>query len=306
MAIKLPKIFLDSGNPEETKQAKALLGFLDGQTTNPSLVVKNPEVQKSIKKGKKLKVNELLSLYKEIITQIDKDIAGPLSVEVYANWDTKASTMLKQAEEMFSWGRNIHVKFPTIPEGLKASAEFVKSTGPANMTLVFNQQQAGAIYSATLETKKPCFVSPFVGRWDDRGMNGIDLVKNIIKMYKKFDKQTHTKNHVLVLSASIRSLEHFYASIVNGADMITVPLKIIQAWVDAECWMPDEKYHYPQGSLKALLYNDLPYHKDYTQYNVVQKEGDLLDEGLNKFANDWDSLIEVNAKPNKSPKTKPE
>src|SRR3989344_1507695 len=183
MSIKLPKIFLDSGNPQDTKKAKGLLGFLDGQTTNPSLVAKNPEVQKFIESGKKLSSKELLKFYRDIIGEMEKQIAGAISVEVYADWETKAAEMLKQAENMSSWGRNIYIKFPTIPEGVRAAAEFVKKGGRVNMTLVFDQNQAGAVYAATLPSKQPAFVSPFIGRWDDRGYYGLDLVKNIVKMY---------------------------------------------------------------------------------------------------------------------------
>src|SRR3989338_8815064 len=108
MSIKLPKIYLDSGNPEETKRAKGILGFIDGQTTNPSLVAKNPEVVTFLSQGKKLTEKELYDFYKQIVTEIQKELSGPLSVEVYADWDTKAAAMLTQAEEMSTWGKNIY------------------------------------------------------------------------------------------------------------------------------------------------------------------------------------------------------
>ncbi len=292
MSIKLPKIYLDSGDPAETKKAKGLLGYLDGQTTNPSLVAKNPEIQKFLASGKKLTEDTLLGEYKRIIAEIDKEIAGPLSVEVYADWDTKASTMLKQAENMFTWGHNIYVKFPTIPEGLKAAHEFVKTGGRVNMTLVFDQNQAAAIYAATTETKQPAFVSPFIGRWDDRGFNGLDLVKNIIKMYKKFDKQRgQKKEHVLVLAASIRSMEHLYASIFLGADILTIPTKLIEQWIQEEKWIPDERYRIKEDGLKSLIYEELPFKQNYQEYVVEKKDDDLLNEGLQKFVKDWKNLI---------------
>ncbi|QQS44695.1 transaldolase [Candidatus Roizmanbacteria bacterium] len=293
MSIKLPKIFLDSGDPEETKKAKSLLGFLDGQTTNPSLVAKNPEVQAYLAKGNKLKEDELLNMYRQIIEKIDKEIAGPISVETYADWDTKADQMLAQAKEMHKWGRNIYIKFPTIPEGLKAANEFVKGGGKVNMTLVFDQNQAAAVYAATLPTFQPAFVSPFIGRWDDRGYRGLDLIKNIIKMYKEFDsKRNEHKQHVEVLAASIRSLDHFYASIFLGADIVTIPMSIIRDWIEQERWVPDEKYRIDTEGLHAILYKELAYHDDYTQYEVVKEEGSLLDEGLNKFVQDWNNLLD--------------
>ncbi len=295
MSIKLPKIFLDSSDPAETIKAKSLLGRLDGQTTNPSLVAKNPEVQKYVASGKKLTEKELLSRYKTIIGEIEKEIAGPLSVEVYADWSTDAKTILKQAEDMFTWGKNIYVKFPTIPAGLQAAHEFTKNGGRANMTLIFDQAQSAAVYSATFHPEHSSnvhFLSPFIGRWDDRGYDGLDLVKNIIKMYKKFDKQNNVKkSHVEVLAASIRTLDHFYASIFLGADIMTIPLKTINQWIEQEKWMPDEKYRIKTSGLKSIIYQDIPFKQNYEEYTIDKTEGNLLDEGLKKFAKDWNALL---------------
>lgn len=296
MSIKLPKIFLDSSDPAETIKAKSLLGRIDGQTTNPSLVAKNPEVQKYIASGKKLTEKDLLARYKAIIGEIEKEIAGPISVEVYADWSTDAATILKQANDMFTWGKNIYVKFPTIPAGLKAAHEFTKNGGRANMTLVFDQMQSAAVYAATLPGKtQPSvahFISPFIGRWDDRGFNGLDIVKNIIKMYKKFDKQRNAKkSHVEVLAASIRTLDHFYASIFLGADILTIPVKTILQWIDQEKWMPDEKYRIQTAGLKSILYQDIPLKENFEEYTIDKSEGGLLDEGLKKFAKDWNALL---------------
>jgi transaldolase len=294
MSIKLPKIFLDSGDPEETKKAKGLLGYLDGQTTNPSLVVKNPDIQKFLASGKKLTEEALLGEYKRIIEALHKELAGPISVEVYADWNTKAADMLKQAENMFTWGRNVYIKFPTIPEGVKAAHEFVQKGGRVNMTLVFDETQAAAVYAATEKTTQPAFISPFIGRWDDRGYNGLDLVKNILKLYKKFDKiKKAKKSHVLVLAASIRHLDHLYASIFLKADIATVPLKLIQEWVHEETWIPDEHYRVKEDGLKSLIYEDLQLKKNFEEYVIEKKDGDLLDEGLNKFVKDWKALIQM-------------
>ncbi|MBP9690535.1 transaldolase [Candidatus Woesebacteria bacterium] len=293
MSIKLPKIFLDSGDPEETKKAKSILGFLDGQTTNPSLVAKNPEVQKFVAEGKKLKEEELLNLYRQAIQEIDKEIAGPISVETYADWDTTSDAMLEQAKEMKKWGRNIYVKFPTIPAGIKAANEFVKTGGKVNMTLVFDQQQAAAVYAATLPTFQPAFISPFVGRWDDRGFRGVDLVRNIIKMYDVFNKKRNEHRvHVEVLAASIRTLEHFYAAIVLGADAITISLPLIREWLEDQRFVPDEKYRIETEGLRSMIYQDIPYHDDFTQYSIEKVDGSLLNEGLNKFVSDWNNLLD--------------
>lgn len=286
MSIKLPKIFLDSGNPDETRRAKGLLGFLDGQTTNPSLVAKHPEVL-----DKKLKEEDLLKFYKDIVVEIEKEISGPISVEVYSDWESTAETMLKQAENMFNWGKHIQVKFPTTQEGVKASLAFLKNEGRVNMTLVFDQIQAAAVYTLSQQTEKPTFCSPFLGRWDDRGCNGLDLLKNIIKMYRKFDKKTNSKTGVKVLASSIRTLEHLYGSIFLGADMITIPFKLIEEWVRNERFIPGENYRIQNNGLKSMVYSDVPFLSDPLQYEIKKVDGDLLDEGLKKFATDWKSLI---------------
>lgn len=298
MSIKLPKIFLDSGDPEETRKAKGLIGVVDGQTTNPSLVAKNPEIQKHIASGKKLTEVELLNYYKQMIGELDKQLAGPISVETYADWDTTAEQMLAQADDMYTWGRNIYIKFPSVPEGIKAAHEFVKKGGRVNMTLVFTQEQSAAVYAATLPAKQPSFISPFMGRWDDRGFNGLDIVKNIYKMYKKFGSQrksnivvSNTKTHVNILAASIRTLDHFYGSIFLGADALTVPIKILYEWVQEEKWIPDEHYRSPISGLKSLIYKDLPLLEDFSKYEIDKSEGTLLDEGMKKFAADWKKLI---------------
>lgn len=292
MSIKLPKIFLDSGNPEDTKKAKALLGHLEGQTTNPSLVAKHPQVQKYMSEGKKLTETELLSLYKQIVEEIGHEIAGSISVEVYADWNTTAKQMLKQANNMFTWANNLHIKFPTTQEGVKAAHEFVKNGGRVNMTLIFDQTQAAAAYVATTDSSESHFVSPFIGRWDDRGYNGLNLVKNILRMFKTYNKRFgKKKSHMSILAASIRNLSHFYACIFMGADIVTIPLSVIQEWIHQERWMPDERYRIDTKGLKTLRYEDIPQKKNFDEYIIPHTEGDLLDEGIKKFTSDWNKLL---------------
>ena len=175
------KIFLDSGDPAETRAAFLALGFLDGQTTNPSLVAKNPETA-----GKKFSKDELISFYRKVVEEISSLIPkGSVSVEVYADALTSAEEMLKQARIFNKWISNAHVKFPTTTEGLKAAEIAVREGIKVNMTLVFSQQQAAAVYMATKGAKKgDVFISPFAGRLDDIGENGMDVISNIVKMYK--------------------------------------------------------------------------------------------------------------------------
>ncbi len=291
--IKLPKIFLDSGDPDETRRAKGILGHIDGQTTNPTLISKHPEVQKMQQGGIKMSEEALMKFYKEVVAQIEREIAGPISVEVAADWDTQAQEMLKQAHEMVTWGRNIYIKFPTTQEGVKAASEFVRSGHHVNMTLVFTQTQAAAAYAATLAgTIIPHFVSPFMGRYDDRGYLGLDLLKNIIKMYKNFGKQRNTSvRHVQVLASSIRTLDHFYGATFLGADALTVPLRVLTQWVHDEKWVPEGTYRPTGHGLKSLKYEDIPFKSNFEEYEVQKVEGDLLDEGLKRFATDWKRLL---------------
>ena len=215
------KIFLDSGDPQETKEAIKLLGFLDGQTTNPTLIAKSPEAQKRLSEGKKFTKDEALTLYRQTVREISSLIPnGFISVEVYADKNTGYEEMLKQAREMFVWIPNAHIKFPTTKEGLRAANIATKEGFRVNMTLVFTQEQAVAVHGATLgATKGNVFISPFVGRLDDRGEYGMDLVENILKMYGS------ANSHVEVLTASVRSIDHFTEAIRLGSDIITAPLK---------------------------------------------------------------------------------
>lgn len=284
------KIFLDSGDPAETKQALALLGFLDGQTTNPSLIAKNPATA-----GKKFSKQELLDFYRGVVGEVSSLIPeASVSVEVYADQNTSANEMLEQGRRFNSWIPNAHIKYPTIPEGLQAAEISVKEGMRVNMTLVFNQEQAAAVYVATLGAKKgKVFLSPFVGRLDDRGEKGMDLIANIIKMYEPGDK------HVEILVASVRSMEHFMRSLDLGADIITAPLKILKEW--AELGMPAVSSKQPvspgasrggsavSSQLKSISYQEIGLSKPWQEYNL--KHG-LTDKGLEKFAADWNSLID--------------
>lgn len=273
------KIFLDSGDPKETKQALEILGFLDGQTTNPSLVAKHPDAV-----GKKFSREEILNFYKKTIQEISVLLPnGSVSVEVYADQNTSAEEMLDQAVEFSGWIKNAHIKYPTTKEGLKAAYESIKQGMRVNMTLVFTQQQAAAVYAATLGAKKgDVFVSPFIGRLDDIGLNGLDLIGNIVKMYALGD------GHVEVLSASIRSLEHFVKAIETGSNIITAPLSAIKQWADAGMPQKISEIKFEDKNLKPIAYTQVDLNKDWQEYHL---DHELTEKGLAKFAQDWNNLI---------------
>ena len=160
--------------------------FVDGQTTNPSLIGKNPHIKERIASGHKLSNREEMDEYKKIVQTISPLVGDAgVSIEVFSDEKTTASEMLNQGREMFSWIPNAYIKYPCTSEGLRAAQMSVKQDMRVNITLCFLQQQAAAVYAATKGTKEPAYVSPFVGRLDDIGQNGMDVVRNI-----KFQRAT--------------------------------------------------------------------------------------------------------------------
>ena len=140
------KIFLDSGDPIETKNTISLLGFLDGQTTNPSLIAKNPQAQERLVNGKKFSRAEVYDFYQKVIKEIYQVIPnGSISVEVYADKKTTVDEMLKQALLMNSWIPTAHIKLPITHTGLEVARILVDKNINVNMTLCFNQLQAAAV-----------------------------------------------------------------------------------------------------------------------------------------------------------------
>lgn len=277
------KIFLDGGDPEETKQLIKTLGFLDGQTTNPTLISKNPMAQKRLTDGQKFTKEEIMDFYKQVVSEISKLIpSGSVSIEVYADENTSSSEMMDQAKRMWEWIPNAHIKFPTTKAGLAAAEESVRRGMNVNMTLVFSQEQAAAVYAATRGAiKGQVFVSPFIGRLDDKGENGMDLIKNIIKMYEQGD------GHVEVLTASVRSLDHFSAALSLGSDIITAPFKLIKDWKTKGLLIQDS-YNYDPKDLKPIEYKDLDLNQNWQEFDINHE---LTDAGIEKFASDWNALI---------------
>ena len=277
------KIFLDSGDVNETKEIINALGFLDGQTTNPTLIAKNPDAQKRLAEGNKFSAEEIMAFYKSVVSEISNLIPeGSVSVEVYADKDTSAEKLLEQGKDMFTWIPNAHIKYPTTSAGLEAASRSVTEGMRVNMTLVFTEEQAAAVYAATYGAKKgDVFVSPFVGRLDDKGLNGMDLIKNIAKMYQAGD------GHSEVLSASVRNMDHFLASIAYGADIITAPFKVLKEWADQGMPIPDENYKY-ETSLQPISYQEIDLEKPWRGYNIAHE---MTDAGVDRFASDWNGLI---------------
>jgi transaldolase len=278
------KIFLDSGDPRETKEISTLLGFLDGQTTNPTLISKNPKIAEKLKRGEKLKEKEAFKFYQKTAKEISQIIpAGSISLEVYADKTTSSEEMLAQARKMYSWIGNAWIKFPTTPEGIKTAQIALKEKMRVNMTLCFSQEQAAAVFVALKEAKKDqAFISPFIGRLDDKGENGMDLIKNILKMKKLI------KTNIEVLTASVRKLDHLLYAIYLGSDIVTAPFSVLKEWRENGLMMPSYDFQYQAPNLKPIPYKEidlnLPWQKIYASHP-------LTEIGLERFAQDWKSMV---------------
>jgi transaldolase len=284
----MSKIFIDGGDTEETRKADELLRTIrpewqrgiDGQTTNPTLVAKNPDIQRHLASGKKLTPEEALAEYCKIVQAIAKVTQGPISIQVIADQLTSADEMLRQARIYKDWIPNGVVKFPCIPEGLTAAEIFCQEF-PVNITLNFSQSQAAAVYQATRRANYQVFISPFVGRLDDRGENGMDVIVNELKMYRNGD------GHVDVLTASVRTLGHLMDAIHLQSPAITVPMKVFQEWANQKFPLPDDTFTYDAGGLKPIPYQQLSLDQDWRSYDLHH---DLTDAGLTRFTQDWQKI----------------
>jgi transaldolase len=275
------KFFLDSADPNETRQLLTILKNLSGQTTNPSLVVKNPKIKDFYEKNK-IDNQKLFELYKEAIVEIlEINPNLDVSVEVYADQKTSFQEILSQAKEIQAWnlGKNIRVKFPSTPNGIEAAIEYLKHNGKINMTLIFNQFQAAAIQKASenLQTKDNIVISPFIGRLDDIQENGIDLIKNIQKMYKK------SNSKIQILAASVRSERHLIECLNLKVDIITAGLESLKTISNLDL---NQKFQTPE--LKEIPYQKIDFNKTWQQ---IYKNDKLTEAGLIKFADDWNAVL---------------
>jgi transaldolase len=279
------KIFLDSGNPEETKQIKELMGFLDGQTTNPTLISKHPFAQEKISSGALFSAEEALGFYKQVVQQIADVIPrGAISIEVYADETTTKEEMLTQADEFNTWISHPHIKFPITHAGLAAAEQAVVDGMNVNLTLCFSQEQAASVYAATRGARKGhVFLSPFIGRLDDIGYDGVDVVRHIIQMFAQSD------HHVEVLAASIRTLDHFLRSLELGVDCITAPFSVLSEWATAGFPLQRAVPENTASQLHPIEFVTLDLNKPWQEYNSTHE---LTSQGLAKFVADWNSLVQ--------------
>ena len=189
------KIFIDTANVNEIKEA-ATWGILDGVTTNPSLIAKE---------GRDLK---------EVIEEICSIVDGPISAEVIS---LECDKMVEEALELVKLHKNIVIKIPMCIEGLKAVKILNEKNIKTNVTLIFSSQQAllAAKAGAT-------FVSPFVGRLDDIGMVGTNLIDEVSAIFKNHSIKTE------IIAASIRNPIHASECAIAGADIATIPFNVLK------------------------------------------------------------------------------
>ncbi len=189
------KFFIDTANRDEIKRGVEM-GMVDGVTTNPSLVAKEDKP------------------FEEILKDICAIVDGPVSAEVVS---LDADGMVAEAKELVKIADNIVIKIPMIVEGLKAVKQLTSLGIQTNVTLVFSSTQAllAAKAGAT-------FVSPFVGRLDDISQNGMELIEDIVTIYRNYGYTSE------VIVASVRNPLHVRDSLMIGADIATIPLKVIE------------------------------------------------------------------------------
>ena len=193
------RIFLDTANIDEIREA-ARLGVIRGVTTNPSLLAK-----------------ERTADMKAVVQEIASIVDGPISAEVLS---LEPEAMIREAAQVSSWAPNVVVKIPMSEAGREAISVLSREDIRTNLTLCFSLNQAllGATAGAT-------YVSPFVGRLDDIGQDGMQLVTDIVKMFDHFRISTQ------VIAASIRHPLHAVAAAKAGAHIATVPLGVLKQMI---------------------------------------------------------------------------
>lgn len=188
------KIFIDTANVDEIREAESW-GILSGVTTNPSLIAKE---------GRD---------FTEVVREITSIVDGPISAEVIS---LEHEGMIREARELARIHKNIVIKIPMTIEGLKAVSVLSKENIKTNVTLIFSSAQAllAAKAGAT-------YVSPFVGRLDDTGMDGMNLIEEIVRIFDNYAIDTE------IIAASIRHPIHVIQAALAGADIATIPYKVL-------------------------------------------------------------------------------
>lgn len=192
------KLFIDTANTDDIREAESL-GVICGVTTNPSLIAKEGRV------------------FKEVVTEITQIVDGPISAEVIS---LEADKMVEEALELAKIHKNIVIKLPMCAEGLKACKQLTAKGIKTNVTLIFSAAQA--ILAANAGAS---YVSPFLGRVDDIGMKGMDLIREIADIFKVQGIKTE------IIAASVRNPLHVTEAARAGCDIATVPMSVIRQMI---------------------------------------------------------------------------
>lgn len=189
------KFFIDTANVDEIVEINSW-GVVSGVTTNPSLIAKEGRV------------------FEEVVEEITNIVNGPISAEVTAN---ESEEMIKQARELAAINDNIVVKIPMTAEGLKAVSVLSKEGIKTNVTLIFSVNQALLAAKAGAS-----YVSPFIGRLDDIGVDGMELISDLSEIFAIYGIETE------IIAASIRHTDHVKNCALSGADIATIPYKVFK------------------------------------------------------------------------------
>jgi transaldolase len=298
----MTKFLLDSGDPIEYREIAALAKEkgteLWGATTNPSLIAKKLA-------GEKVTQEKALDLQKELVMEILEIVPGAVSAEVYAETTTTAEQMIEQGRDIAKWHERIYVKLPTTLAGFKARTALRKEGIVINNTLVFSQEQVYAIclHEQLVEkeynvTNKfwPSFISPFLGRLDDIGEDGIAMLRHSMELKNRQFRPEIT----WMLSASIRNTYHVKETIAANAEIMTAPATVYKEWFNLSeeqkkslenpaknlqeipQWQPSDEIKNIQ-TIEALL--------QAMETAVLNIKHPLTDKGIEKFTADWKTII---------------
>ncbi len=298
------KFLLDSGDPEEYREIKDLAtrqgSELWGATTNPTLIAKKLT-------GKKYTLQEAYELQKKIVMEILQIVPGAVSAEVYADEKTKAQEMVEQGREIAAWHERVVVKLPTTLEGLKARTILRKEKIPINNTLVFSLKQIFAICMhehlvqknfGPIQNHWPPFISPFVGRLDDIGEDGMSLAEQGVKLKIHFDRQLA----VWMLTSSIRNAMHMKRSMIIGSDILTAPVKAYREWFAlskkqqekldivtyAQSLRPIPHWETPE---ELLTIDNIDTFMQTIESGKLDITHPLTEKGIIRFAQDWKEIL---------------
>ncbi len=302
----MTKFLLDSGDPQEYKEiatlAKEQGSELWGGTTNPTLIAR-----KIAASGKKLSRQEAFTLQKELVLEIVETVPGAVSGEVYADHQTTADEMIEQGRDIASWHPRVVVKLPTTLEGLKARTVLRSEHIGINNTLMFSQQQ---IFAVTLHEKLmlalygpaktgfPAFLSPFIGRLDDKGENGLSMLHHSIELVRKY----FTPDTVWMLEASVRNAEQTKGGIDYGTELETIRTTVLREWLqltpqqqeaidvpaytknltDIPSWTPTEEL------LNITTIEDLMHAISSGKLDITHP---LTTAGIDRFVADWNTIL---------------